>query len=61
MPATALALLVVAALAVDVSSTSWAPDRTTADAKRTAAWISAHGVASGRQVYSDVWPIRAGT
>jgi hypothetical protein len=54
---TPLIVLLVAGLAVNVAETSWRPDPSVADAKRTAKWIAAQPAVSRTVVYSDLWPV----
>lgn len=50
-------LLLAAGLVTDVGSTSWRPDDTVVEAKRTTAWLAARADIDSAVVYSDLWPI----
>ena len=52
-----VAAVIVAALVLNVAGTSWKPDPTVANAKRTAAWLARQPRVDTSVVYSDMWPI----
>ncbi len=54
-----LAALLFAGFAIDVARTSWAPDPTVVDAKKTAHFLAAQPGVHQSLVYSDMWPVTA--